>query len=276
MQDISAVAVGALLFSASMNMFFLPADIVLGGMTGIATVLCRFIPMPIGTVIFLLNLPLIYFNRKSSPKGFVNRTIIGIITTSAAVDLIRIFPITTTDPLICSVFGGITMGLSLGILLSRGYTTGGSDLIALLIKKKLKKMSSGTLIAITDAAIIILSSLFIKSFDGIFYSAISLYVTGWLIDLVISGSRRAELAFIITDRPEPITQAITLKMKRGTTIIEATGGFTGNRRWVVMCAVSKNELFKLKEIASDADKGAFVIIGQASAVLGDGFESKAL
>ncbi|MCI8388661.1 MAG: YitT family protein [Clostridiales bacterium] len=271
--DTAIVIIGALLFSASMNMFLLPAKIVVGGMTGIATVVNLYVNIPVGIMIILLNIPLVILNTRRFGFMFLVRTLIGTLSTSLAIDFISIFPITITDPLLCAVFGGVTMGASLGLLLSRGYTTGGTDLIACLLKVRFKRLPTGSLIMFSDLAIIVIAAIITREWSGIFYSIISLYVMGRITDLIISGSQRAELALIISSDPEGLTRLISERLGRGATLLDGSGGFTSEPRRVVMCVVGKGELFFLKQAVAGFDPNAFFVICKASEVLGEGFGS---
>lgn len=269
------VIIGSALFAMSMNMFVLPADIVMGGMTGIATLIHFFTKFPVGISIILLNIPLIAANAHFFGKHFLRRTIIGVVATSVFIDLLTIFPITVTDPLMCSILGGVSSGAGIGLLISRGYTTGGTDLIACLLKLKLRKMSTGTLIAVCDIVIIVGAALFMGSFDGVFYSLICTWTMGKVMDIMISGSRRAGQAFIITGKPDEIVRLIFERLDRGVTMMDVVGGYTGEVKRMMMCVVSKSEIFYLKEIVNECDPSAFVIIADASEVTGEGFVSRA-
>ncbi len=269
------VIIGSVLFAMSLNMFVLPADIVMGGMTGIATVINFFTKFPVGLAIIILNIPLLIANTRVFGGHFLRRTIIGVVATSVAVDTLKIFPITVTDPLMCSILGGVSAGAGMGLMISKGYTTGGTDLAACLLKLKLRRMSTGTLIALCDIVIIVAAALFMGSFDGIFYSLICTWTTGKVMDMMISGSRRASQAFIITGKAEETVKLIFERLDRGVTMMDVVGGYTGEVKRMIMCVVPKNELFYLKEIAVECDPTAFVIIADASEVTGEGFISKA-
>lgn len=272
--DAAAVIAGAVLFSASMNMFLLPAGIVVGGMTGIATIINMFFGVPVGVMIIILNIPLILLNTRYFGKKFFVRTMVGIAATSVATDFITVFPVTVTDPLLCSLLGGVTMGVSLGILLARGYTTGGTDLVACLLKRKLRKLPTGTLIMASDLVIVGVSAILLRSFDGLLYSVISIFTMGKLADLMLDGSQHAELALIISKKPEETAKRISEKLDRGATLLDGKGSYTGEEKRVVMSVVGRRELFLLKEVVSEVDPDAFVIVCQAAEVLGEGFSDK--
>ena len=272
--DAAAVIAGAVLFSASMNMFLLPAGIVVGGMTGIATIINMFFGVPVGVMIIILNIPLILLNTRYFGKKFFVRTMVGIAATSVATDFITVFPVTVTDPLLCSLLGGVTMGVSLGILLASGYTTGGTDLVACLLKRKFRKLPTGTLIMASDLVIVGVSAILLRSFDGLLYSVISIFTMGKLADLMLDGSQHAELALIISKKPEETAKRISEKLDRGATLLDGKGSYTGEEKRVVMSVVGRRELFLLKEVVSEVDPDAFVIVCQAAEVLGEGFSDK--
>lgn len=269
------VVVGSALFAMAMNMFVLPANIVMGGVTGIATLINHFLKFPVGLAIIIINIPLLIANTHFFGKHFLRRTITGIVATSVAIDLLNMFPVTVTDPLMCSILGGASAGIGLGLLISKGYTTGGTDLAACILKLKFRKMSTGTLISFCDIVIIAGAAFFIGTFDGVFYSLICTWTMGKVTDMMISGSRRAGQAFIITSKPDEIVRLIFERLDRGVTMMDAVGGYTGEAKRMIMCVVSKSEMFYLKEIVNECDPCAFLVIADASEVTGEGFISKA-
>ena len=272
--EVGAVALGAALFAMSLNMFLLPAQIILGGMTGIATVINMLSGAPVGMMIILLNIPLLIANACFFGKNFLGRTAIGLVSTSIAADIINFFPVTDSDPLLCAILGGAAMGAAVGLLLARGYTTGGTDLIACLVKLRKKNASTGTVIMFCDMVIIIGAAVFTGSYDGIFYSLICTWISGRVLDVMLSGAYRAGQVFIISDKTEELVNQIFEKLNRGVTVINATGGYTGERKSIIMCALPKRELYFLKEIVKECDPAAFTVVADAAEVSGNGFVSK--
>ena len=272
--DCLALVGGAALFSMAMNLFLLPGGIVLGGMTGIATVLNLYFSLPIGLVILLLNLPLMVLGARRFGRGFLVRTLIGVGVTSLAADCLRIFPVTVTDPLICSALGGITAGASVGILLARGYTTGGTDLVVCLLKPLLPRVSAGVLLMLADGAIILGAAAILGDFTGIFYSIICTVTAGKVTDLLLSGARRAAMVLVITDRADAVRGEILTELSRGVTELDGRGGYSGAPKQVLLCVVSKPELHRLRRIVAARDPDAFVIVADAAEVLGEGFAAR--
>ncbi len=270
--DAAAVAAGAFLFSMSMNLFFLPAGIVLGGATGLASVLASFFPVPIGLTILFLNIPLLIAGARRCGKRFLIRTLIGVASTSLAIDLLPVFPVTLKDPLLCAVFGGLTMGAGAGILLSRGITTGGTDLAAWLLKRRFPRLSAGLLIMLLDLGIILGAAVLTGKADGIFYSVVSVFLMGRMTDWMMAGARRSILVLVVSDRAEEMMAHLFRATGRGITLLEARGGYTGRVRPVLMCVLRRHELYDFKRCAAKVDRRAFITVTEASDVLGEGFD----
>ncbi|NLK40047.1 MAG: YitT family protein [Clostridiales bacterium] len=272
--EIGIIIAGSFLFAMSLNMFLRPGNIILGGATGVSTTLNILFNSPIGVVIILINIPLIIANTWVYGIRFLGKTIVGIVTTSVAIDIITFFPITITDPLLCGIFGGVTMGAGTGLLFTRGYTTGGSDLLAWLLRKKYKSLSTGRLMLIIDFIIIFGSALALKNYETIIYSIISIYAFSFVLDLVLSGTDRAKLALIISSQYTEIADAIQRELERGVTVLFGKGWYTRDNKDVLMCVVKKEELYDLKRLVHGYDSNAFIILSNASEVLGYGFKSE--
>ncbi len=266
----------SLLFSVALNMFFVPQEIVIGGATGISTVLNILFNTPIGIVIILINVPLVLINWYIFGFKFVIKTIIGIATSSIITDMLFFLPPLTEDRLLAALFGGICMGAGLGLFFSKGYTTGGTDLISCLLKKRFPTFSNATFIFIVDMAVVLASSIVLKDFNDVFYSLIAILVASACIDVVISGINRAMLAIIITDKAEEVSSMILTELNRGTTLLTGKGGFTHKDKQVIMCVVKKSQIYDLKSSVNRISPESFMILSSAAEVRGVGFESEAL
>lgn len=272
--DIGIIIISSVLFSASVNMFIIPGNIVLGGATGIATVVGRLFSVPVGVLIIAVNVPLVLINAKLYGSKFIIKTAIGIAATSAATDLLTFFPVTISDPILCALFGGVAMGAGTGLLFTRGYTTGGTDLVCWIIRSKWQKFSSGRIIMICDFIIISALTIVLGNYIGIIYSLISTYAFSTTVDVMIDGASRAKSVFIISERHREIAERITVEMGRGVTVLFGRGYYTNKEKSVLMCVVKKNELFAVRRIIEICDPGAFVFFNDTSDVLGMGFEKE--
>ena len=269
--EIGIVSIAAVLFGVSVNMFLVPADIVIGGATGISTVLNHLFGFPIGVTILLINLPLILINLKVFGISFCLKTIIGVGAVSLASDLLTFLPVTITDPLLCSLFGAATMGIAMGLLFSRGYTTGGTDLIVWLLKLKFRRISTGKLVMICDLIIILGAAFILSSYEGIFYSVITAYLLSKMTDYTLSGAEKACVVIIISEHHEEIAQHITQDLQRGITAFDAKGWYSGKDKKVLLCAVKKSEIYRIRTLIKQCDPEAFWILAEAGEVIGEGF-----
>lgn len=268
-----SIIAGAVLFGIAINMFLLPKGIVTGGATGIATVLNKLLSLPVGLGIVLVNLPIFAVCIKENGIGGMIYSIIGTLLTSAAADLLYFLPTASDDLLLSALIGGAVMGLGSGIMLTCGFTTGGTDLAAYLIHKRHPSLSTGRMIMVFDAAVILISAVVLRNFEGIMYSAICTVSYSAALDMVHSISRRARIIFIISDHSDDIARAISKNADRGITLLTGRGYYTGTDKSVIMCVVGKQEEFRLRELVTEIDPSAFIVIGEAADVSGKGFGS---
>lgn len=274
--DAGILVLGGVLFAVAYNMFFLPGEIFIGGAGGIAEVLNLLFGLPTGLMIIAINIPLallfcIFYGYRSGIKSFI-----GITVTSLSIDFIKFLPEAFPQPkenaFLCAIFGGISLGAAIGIMLYRGFTTGGSDFVALLIKLKAKKISTAKLIAIVDAIVIIGAAIVMKNFLSVFYSLVSVLVTSLSIEIVTGGFDKSKMAFIFSSKHEEIASAVADKIGRGVTLIEGEGWYTKEKKKIVFCVVKKNEIFLLKTIARSVDPRAFIVLGDSTETIGEGFK----
>ncbi len=264
---------GSVLFGLSMNMFLSPGNVVMGGITGIATTInYLYDKLPIGVLIFALNVPLLLMNIKVNGWKSMIKTVLGIAASSVAVDLTTFVPATLNDPLLCAILGGVTMGTGAGVLLTRGFTTGGSDLAAVLLKRKFKRLTTGKLVLIVDVFVVVGSAIIMKSFEGIIYSSIAIFAYSASIDAVMGGSEKAKMALIISEKHDEIAEEVDRVLNRGMTYLHGEGWYTKANKEIMMCVVKRNEEFRMKQIVEKIDRDAFMILCDATEVLGIGFK----
>ena len=199
------------------------------------------------------------------------RAIIGTLCTSVSADFFSIFPPAASDPLLCALVGGAVMGVGAGIMLGSGVTTGGSDLAAYLLRKKLPAIPTGRLILYFDTVIILAAAIALGSLRGVMYSVVCTVAYSAALDMVQSAARRAKTVFIISREYASIADAASSSLDRGTTLLRGIGWHTGEEWNVVMCVIAKQQEYTLREIVRGADPSAFIVICDASCVLGEGF-----
>lgn len=263
---------GSVLFGVAVNMFLLPHSIVTGGATGIATTAAHLWGFPVGLGIIIINLPIFILCLKDLGIGGMIYSVIGTALTSLFTDILTFLPAASEDLFVCALIGGSVMGIGSGMLLVSGLTTGGTDLAAYLIHRKIPSLSTGRVIMFFDTAVIILSAVALNNYKGILYSAVCAASYSAAFDLVQSTSRRARIIFVISDHSDVIAKEISEKADRGVTLITGRGYYTGKEKQIIMCVTGKSQEFFLRRLVLDTDPSAFIAISVASGVSGKGFE----
>ena len=269
--EAAVLLAGSMMFGLAVNLFIEPGQITMSGFTGISTTINHFLGTPVGTMMILLNLPLLFLEWRRAGSAGVLRTGIGILCTSLAIDGFSFLRSDFTDPLLCAVFGGLIMGAGGGLLLTRGYTTGGSDLCAFLITRKFRRLTTGRVILFIDVVIVVGSSALMQRWTGLLYSFVAVWCYTTAFDRVLEGFGGAKLVIIVSDQHEKIAQQVSEQMHRGVTLLHGAGWYTKTRRNVLLCVIKRSEQYALTSFVRQADPGAFVILSNASEVLGEGF-----
>ncbi len=272
-KDLWGVLLGGLLFGAAYNIFLLPGNVIVGGFTGIATLLYLLWGWNSGLVIFLLNLPILLLCTKVFGISFGIRTLLGILLSSLAIDYLTFFPVSFSDPLLCAALGGAVLGIGCGLFLVRGYTTGGSDLIAQLIQRKRPAFSTGRLLLGIDAAIVLVSALILRQFETAFYAMIAIFCFSRAVDLVLVGAEEGRLAIIFSDQHEALTQALLSRLGRGVTCVPSVGAFRKSHGQMLLCVVRPGEVYPVKSTVREIDPTAFFLFARVDSVIGKGFDS---
>ncbi|MGI6065835.1 MAG: YitT family protein [Bacillota bacterium] len=271
-RDLLGVTVGSLITALGLTAFLIPNKIAAGGVSGLATILFYVFGFPVGVTMFIINLPLLLLCIKELGMHFGIKSLYGTFVISLFIDFIAVY-ITepwTRDPLLASIYGGVVTGLGLGIVFRSQGTTGGTDLAAALINKFFK-VSLGFSLLFIDGVVIVLAGI-VFNLESALYALVAVYVTSRMIDLVQEGVAYTRAALIISDKFEVISSELLHKMNRGVTALQGRGGYTSIERDVLLCVVSQSEVTTLKSIVYSVDPDAFVIVANASEVLGEGFK----
>lgn len=270
--DTAIYIFGGTLYSISVNCFLSKNQILNGGFTGFATVINYLFSLPIGTVIFLLNIPLFIISYKKLGVRFVLSSFWATLIMSALIDIGGFLPVYKGDLLLASLFGGVLSGAGLGIVFINGATTGGTDIIAKLIGIKYPHITLGKTIFIIDLAIIILGGLVYRNIESSLYASVVIFVSSQTIDYIIFGVHRSSLIFIISEKGDELRRLITQDIRRGVTVLRGSGGYTNSEKNVLICACYDNQTGKFIKKVKAFDEKAFLIITNAKEILGEGFK----
>ena len=243
-------------------------------MSGIATIGYYLFNLPLGTTILVLNIPLFIIAFFKIGKEIFTKSIIGTVLLSQAINLFeKIKPLTQDRPLAC-IYGGILVGVGMAIVLKGNGSTGGTDLLTYIIRTYKPHFKSSSLIVIIDVIIVMLNVIFFKEIEIGLYSAIAIYIMGKMIDIVFEGINFTKMIFIVSNKYKEIAKEIGEKYGRGSTAVYAKGMYTRERRMMLLCVVSRNEVARIKDISLKIDPKAFIIIANARETWGKGFKEK--
>ena len=267
------VVAGSALFSLSVNMFSVPNGIVQGGLAGISIMINRIFPfIPVGLSVFTLNIPLFIIGYLRLGKGLVPRSIAATIVFTSFIDIGELFiPPYTGDIFLACVFCGVFAGIGLAFILLAGATTGGTEIIAVLIKQQRGDFSVGKLMMFVDLVVLTASYFVFRSLESTMYAVVTLFVTSKLIDLVLVGTGTGKAFIIISKNADFITQKILSEISRGVTVIPAKGGNTNENKQIIFCIVRSSQVSAVKRLVSENDKSAFSFVADIGEVMGQGF-----
>lgn len=271
--DIVFFAAGILLYSVAINSFLVPSEMLPGGLTGIAAAVSQLTRFGKGAVLLALNIPVLYMGFKKMGAAFILKTAAVTAGLSAALDLLdfKAF-IYRGDKMLSSLAGGVLLGAGIGIIMLRGATTGGVDVIAKLVNAKYPSLTLGRVILIGDILSISLSGIVFGDISSVLYSLIAVYAAARVTDLVLYGSGGGKTVFIVTDMGNKTAKAIFERARRGVTLLEAKGGYTGKGKTLVYCVCRRDDINKVVSAARETDPAAFITVCDAGDVIGEGFK----
>lgn len=266
------ICLGAILVSVGLEIFLVPNNIIDGGITGISIMAAHLTGMKLGIFLFLFNLPFLFIGYKQIGKTFALSTLLGVLVMSTGTALLVPVPSLTQDLLLSAVFGGIILGIGVGMVIRAGGSLDGTEIVAILITKK-SPFSVGELVMFFN--IFILGSAgFLFGWDRAMYSLIAYYIAFKMIDITIEGLQQSRSVWIISDQPDEVGETLAAQLGRGVTYLNGEGGYSGDVKKVIFCVITRLEEAKLKSIVEEIDPSAFLAIGNIHDVKGGRFKNK--
>ncbi len=272
--DTAVELVGSALTGIAVYNFAVPAGFPMTGFSGLALIAYRLWHIPIGWMTILLNIPVAILCYRLLGRGFFFRSLRCMLLSSLFIDYVApLLPLYTGGRLLAAICTGVIGGIGYAIIYLRNSSTGGSDFIVMAVKAVRPHVQLGKIIFATDAVIILLGGIIFRDFDGVIYGLIIDYIYAIVTDRIMYGMNAGKLALVVTDRGKETADRIDELVGRGTTIIEARGGYRLDHRDVVMCACSTKEMLTVERAVKDVDANAFTVILESNEVLGEGFKS---
>ena len=271
--DVVFTIIGTALVGAALSVFIEPNDIAPGGVSGLAIALAYITPIRVSIWTLALNIPLLLCAWRILGKRSLIFTLISTVLLSVFIDLSAAFlPAYTNNPLLAACCGGVVTGLGIGMLFLRGISTGGTDLLALLLKRVFPNIPSGTLLMMIDTAVVAIAVLIFRDIEVALYSAITIFISSKLIDAMAQGVDYAKVIYVVTDRGDKVTEGLNTYTDRGSTIIPAIGGYTKDNKQVVITVTRRNVLSQTLRLIKQTDPAAFTFVMDSTEVHGEGFK----
>ena len=267
------IAAGSVVFGLSFDLFFAANQVAMGGVTGLAQVINVLAPwLAVGLLTVILNVPLFVAGWRLLGLHLLASSLFSLVVSSLVIDgvnlLCRFAPM---DPMLAAVCGGAMMGLGYGMVFSQGATTGGTDIVAKLLKLKFPWLPMGELILATDAVVLVLAVLAFRQIEAALYGAIALFVCAKVTDMVLYGLDASKIAYVVSERWQTVADTLLREQERGVTILNGKGAYTGETRPVLLIAFKQKEIVEIKRTVYELDPKAFLIVCDARDVLGEGF-----
>lgn len=273
--DILYFTVGSFVYSFAITCVMAPAHISPGGITGVATVLNYLFSLPVGITALVLNIPLLILGFLKFGVAFIARTAAATVISSLFLDLTAAFiPKIMLEGILAAVFGGLLLGLGLGIVLLRGATTGGTDIAAKLINARFPHISVGRCVLLSDMLVVALTAVVYGNIQSALYSVVALYASSRVMDGLLYGADSGKMIFAVSLNTEKIAKDIMSELGRGVTVLPAKGAYTGKETGMIVCAVRRHEAGAVHRLIRTADEKAFIMVCEAGEILGEGFKIK--
>lgn len=266
------IVLGSCMFALSFVLFLDPHSFNGGGVSGLAQILVHLTGFgSVALWVAAINAPLFVVGGLRVGKKFFVGSIIGFLSLTAALEIFTLIPVPQIDPLLACVYGGALGGVGLGLVFSVGASTGGSDIVVRLLKLKWRHIPIGTINMCFDLAVIILTGLAFGDASKALYTGVTVFLSGKVLDMVVYSFDYSKVAIVISDRHEEVARRVMEKLDRGVTYLNGQGAYSHRDRKVILTAIKRHQLADLKELVTNIDPDAFVIVQEAHQVLGDGF-----
>lgn len=271
--DYILITLSSFVYAVAVSLFLDPNSLAPGGVTGIAIILNRVFNINTGMLILFINIPILLLGMWKFGFRFIISTIYCTVMISVFTDLLGVIGAVTTDPLLASLTGAVLMAVGMGGIFKAGSTSGGTDIIIKLLRQRFPHLKTGFLFFITDVLIVTASAFVFQNIDRALYAGITVFVSSFVLDMVLYGRDGAKLIFIISDESEKITKRLLEELDIGVTFIEGQGAYSRREKRVIMCVMRKQIAPMAEAIVKEEDARAFMIVTSATEIFGEGYKS---
>jgi len=265
---------GAVLAAVGLEIFMVPNNIIDGGIVGVSIISSTLTKLPLGAFIFILNLPFLFVGYKQIGKTFVLSTLFSVTTLSIGVTILHPIPGLTKDVLLAAVFGGIVLGVGVGLIIRYGGSLDGTEIVAIILDKR-TGFSIGEIVMFFNIFILSSAGLFF-GWDKAMYSLLAYFIAFKVIDVTVEGLDESKAVMIVSEKPEQIAEVLMARLGRGVTFLDGKGGYTGEVKSVLYSVITRLEIAKLKSIVDEIDENAFITISDVHEVMGGRFKKRAI
>ncbi|MCT7398269.1 MULTISPECIES: YitT family protein [Eubacterium] len=267
------ITFAACIYAVGISMFLDPNNLAPGGLTGAAVILTRIIPITLGTLIVIMNIPIMILGAWKFGARFTLSTLYTLVVSSAFMEIFeRMGYVVTHDKILAALVGGTLMGAGMGLCLRMETTTGGIDIIIKVLRQKYRQVKSGEMYLIIDGLILAAAALYFKDIEVSMYAGVAIVISTYILDKVLYGSDEAKLVYIVSNKRKIIATRMMVELNMGVTLVEGKGAYNMENTEVIMCVMHKQNLTKVRNLVSEVDPEAFMIVSSATEVFGEGFK----
>lgn len=271
--NLIGIVLGSFIYACGISLFLDPNNLAPGGASGLAIIFNRITGLETGTIYFIINVPIMLLGLWKYGVRFIATTFFSILINSYFTNMLAGAGALTSDPLIATMAGSVLVGVGVAIVFKSRATTGGTDIIVKVLHDKYKHIKTGVIFLLTDIVIVAFSGFVFKDINIIMYALISVFVQGKVLDMVLYGGDEAKLFYIISDKPQAISERILKEIDITATFLQGKGAYTGKEKQVILCVARKQQGPAIEEIVKSEDKDAFMIISSANEIYGEGYKN---
>lgn len=273
LKKVIMVLIGTFIYSAGVGLFLDPNGLAPGGVVGISVIVSHIFGGATGTWYFLFNIPIVLLGWWQFGGRFIIWSFLSVLFNSLFTNMFGVFSAVTNEPLLAALAGSILTGVGIGVVLRSGATTGGTDIIIKVLRRKYPAIKTSTFFMVVDVCIVAAAGILFRDFNIAMYAFIAVVVAGRVMDYVLYGKDEATLVFIISDKADSVLSRILKEISAGATILTGRGAYSQNEKNIIMCVVKKRTTPDLEDIVKEEDSHAFMIVTSANEIYGEGYKN---